>query len=111
MLLGLALLTAPGVASATGALPPPAKPDKAPVEHGARPDPQAVRPGSPDGDAPSSSVGTVIREPELRILGLPVNAVLLIGGVIVTLLIVAWIVAPPSRRRDRARGGGTYGRP
>jgi hypothetical protein len=83
----------------TGALPPPAKSDKAPVEHGARPDPGEVRPGNRDGDAPSASIGTVEREAPRRFLGLPISAVMTIGGVIIGLLVIAGVVLPAMRRR------------
>lgn len=108
----LALLIGPGLVHAgPGVVPAPAKPDESPVEHGARPDPGHVRPGSPDGDAPSAAVGELQPRPPRRILGLPVNAVLIVSGVLVGLLIVAWIIMPSTRRRDRARGGGTYAGP
>jgi hypothetical protein len=114
VLVALAVLAVSSVAQAqTSVMPPPAKPDAGPVEHGARPDPQAVRPGSPAGDAPSASVGTVVRDPAgpRRVLGLPVSSALLIGGVIAALLAIGGLVIPAARRRERARGNGTYGRP
>ena len=61
--------------------PPPAKSDNRPVQHGAQPNPEEVRPGSPQGDA------------------------------LVAILALAGVVIPRARRRDRARGGGSYGRP
>jgi hypothetical protein len=77
------------------------------VQHGSQPNPQEVRPGSPEGDSPSTAVGTLEHDPvKRRILGLPVNALLVIGGVLVVLVVIAGIVIPRSRRR--ARGGGTY---
>ena len=89
---------------------PSAKPDKTPVEHGSRPDPGAVRPGSPDGDQPSAAAGDLVRDSrQRRIFGLPVNAALVIGGVLVALLLLAGAVVPRARRRYRAQGGGTYG--
>ena len=89
--------------------PPAAKSDKAPVEHGSRPDPGAVRPGNRDGDQPSASAGDLVRDAkEHRIFGLPVNAALVIAGVIIALFVVAGVVIPASRRRDRARGNGAY---
>src|SRR5688572_19124268 len=88
-------------------LPPAAKSDKAPVEHGSRPDPGAVRPGNADGDQPSAAVGELARDArDRRILGLPVNAALVIGGALVLLFVLAGVV--PARRRRRARGNGTY---
>jgi hypothetical protein len=88
---------------------PPAKTDRSAVEHGSRPDPGAVRPGNEAGDQPSAAAGDLVRkEQERRILGLPVNAALIVGGVIVLLLVVAGVVIPGARRRHQARGGGTY---
>ena len=81
------------------------------VQRGQQPNPAEVRPGNRDGDAPSASAGTVIPRPETRIFGLPLTAAMLLGAVLVTLLVVAGIAIPAARRRDRARGGGTYGRP
>jgi len=92
------------------AVAPPAKSDKAPVEHGSRPDPGAVRPGSEAGDQPSAAAGELVRrDAPRRIFGLPVNAALLIGGVLVVLFVIAGLLVPAGRRRDQARGGGTYG--
>jgi len=78
----LALVT-PAFAQPTDSrlAPPPAKSDNRPVQHGAQPNPQEVRPGSPQGDA------------------------------LVAILALAGVVIPRARRRDRARGGGSYGRP
>jgi hypothetical protein len=45
------------------------------------------------------------------ILGLPVTAALLIGAVLVVLVVVAGVIVPAARRRERAQGGGTCGRP
>lgn len=81
------------------------------VQRGQQPNPAEVRPGNRDGDAPSASAGNVVAREETRIFGLPVTAALLLGGVLVTLLIVAGVAIPAARRRDRAQGGGTYGRP
>jgi hypothetical protein len=106
----LALLVAllPGVAAAQ-VVPPPAKSDRGPVEHGARPDPGAVRPGSPEGDAPSAAAGELVARPARRVFGLPVTTALVIAGVLVALLVLAGVVIPSAGRRRRARGGGTYG--
>ena len=88
----------------------PAKDDKTPVEHGSRPDPGAVRPGSPDGDQPSAAAGDLVRSSrDRRVFGLPVNAALVIGGVLVLLFVIAGTVVPRARRRRQAQGGGTYG--
>ena len=54
--------------------------------------------------------GRVVRKPGPRVLGLPVNTALIVGGVLVALLILAGLVIPSAGRRMRARGGGTYGR-
>lgn len=81
------------------------------VQRGQQPNPAEVRPGNRDGDAPSASAGTVVPRPETRIFGLPLTAAMLLGAVLITLLIVAGIAIPAARRRDRAQGGGTYGRP
>lgn len=81
------------------------------VQHGAQPNAGEVRPGSRDGDAPSASAGTVVKRPlDRRIFGLPVNAVMVIGATIIAIVVVAGLVVP-TRRRARARGNGTYGRP
>ncbi|HEY7519414.1 MAG TPA: hypothetical protein VIE36_14085 [Methylomirabilota bacterium] len=81
------------------------------VQRGQQPNAAEVRPGNRDGDAPSAAAGEVVARPETRIFGLPVTAALLLGGVLLTLLIVAGVAIPAARRRDRPRGGGTYGRP
>ena len=92
--------------------PPAAKSDRAPGEHGSRPDPGAVRPGHEDGDQPSAAAGDLVRrDTPRRVLGLPVNAALVVGGTLVGLLSLAGIVIPGARRRREARGGGTYGPP
>jgi hypothetical protein len=79
------------------------------VQRGQQPNPAEVRPGSRDGDAPSAAAGELVSRPARRILGLPVTAALLIAGVLIVLALVAGLVIPGARRRDRARGGGTYG--
>ena len=38
-------------------------------------------------------------------------AVLVIGAALVAILALTGVVIPRARRRDRARGGGSYGRP
>jgi hypothetical protein len=81
------------------------------VQRGQQPNAAEVRPGNRDGDAPSASAGSVVPRAETRVFGLPVTAVMLLGGVVLTLVIVAGIAIPAARRRDRAQGGGTYGRP
>jgi hypothetical protein len=70
-----------------------------------------VRLGNRDGDSPSAAAGVVARDPVVRrIFGLPVTTALVIGAVIVGLVVIGALVIPAARRRDRARGGGTYGR-
>ncbi len=83
--------------------------DSGVVQRGAQPNPGEVRPGNRDGDAPSAAAGELMPQPARRILGLPVDAALIIGGVLVVLALFAGVVIPGARRRDRARGGGTYG--
>lgn len=79
------------------------------VQRGSQPNPAEVRPGSPDGDSPSAAAGDLVRDPEVRrIVGLPVNTALVVGGILTALLVLAWIVIPAARRGHRARGGGTY---
>jgi hypothetical protein len=83
--------------------------DSGVVQRGGQPNPAEVRPGNRDGDAPSAAAGELMPRPARRILGLPVDAALIIAGVLVVLALFAGIVIPGARRRDRARGGGTYG--
>jgi len=83
--------------------------DSGVVQRGAQPNPAEVRPGNRDGDAPSAAAGELVPRPARRILGLPVDAALIIAGVLVVLALFAGVVIPGARRRDRARGGGTYG--
>jgi hypothetical protein len=80
------------------------------VQHGAQPNPAEVRPASPDGDAPSASAGEVVDRPGQRIFGFPVTTALLIGAVLIVLFVIAGVLVPSARRRERPRGGGTYGR-
>jgi hypothetical protein len=91
-------------------VPPPAKSDREAVQHGAQPNPEEVRPGSRDGDAPSAAAGDLVAKPGRRILGLPVTTALLVAGVLLVLVVAGGIVIPEANRRRRARGGGTYGR-
>ena len=106
ILMGVVGVTTASVAQ----VPPPAKSKGEAVEHGAQPNPNEVRPGSRDGDAPSAAAGDIVVKPGRRVLGLPVNTALVIAGVLVVLLVVAGIVIPSAGRRQRPRGGGTYGR-
>ena len=110
------LVTAPGVATAQPSRPAAginqeqgapgsAGPGPGVVQRGGQPNPAEVRPGSPDGDATSASAGQLLRNPQPRILGLPVNTALMIGGVLLPLLLLAWIVIPAARSSRRARGG------
>jgi hypothetical protein len=79
------------------------------VQRSTQPDPGDVRPGNRNGDNPSAAAGDVVPRTGHRVLGLPVTAALILGGIIVVLLIIAGIVIPETRRRARARGNGTYG--
>jgi hypothetical protein len=109
-LVAVVLLSVLGMAVPSAAqLPPPAKGNADAVQHGARPNPDEVRPGTRDGDAPSAAAGEIIRKPGPRLLGLPVNTVLVVAGVLGVLLILAGLVIPSAGRRLRARGGGTDG--
>jgi hypothetical protein len=81
------------------------------VQRGQQPNAAEVRPGNRDGDAPSASAGEMVRRPAQRIFGLPVTAALIIGAVLTALVVVAGVIIPSARRRERPRGGGTYGRP
>ena len=83
--------------------------DSGVVQRGAQPNPAEVRPGNRDGDAPSAAAGELMPRPARRILGLPVDAALIIAGLLIVLALFAGVVIPGARRRDRARGGGTYG--
>jgi len=83
--------------------------DSGVVQRGAQPNAGEVRPGNRDGDAPSASAGELVTRPGRRILGLPVDAALVIAGVVIMLALIAGLVIPGARRRDRAGGGGTYG--
>jgi len=83
--------------------------DSGVVQRGEQPNAAEVRPGNRDGDAPSAAAGELLPRPGRRVLGLPVDAALIIAGVLVVLALFAGIVIPGARRRDRARGGGTYG--
>jgi len=81
------------------------------LQDSAQQNPQEVRPPSPDGDSPSATAGKLVRQPESRrLLGLPVEAVMWIGGIVVVLVIIAAVIAGRPRRRAQAQGGGTYGR-
>jgi hypothetical protein len=103
----LSVLSATGQSAAQ--LPPPAKGTADAVQHGAQPNPDEVRPGSRDGDAPSAASGEIVHMPGHRVLGLPVNTILVIAGVLVVLMILGGLVIPGAGRRLAARGGGTYG--
>ena len=83
--------------------------DSGVVQRGTQPNAAEVRPGNRDGDAPSASAGELVTRPGGRILGLPVAAALVIAGVVIVLALIAGLVIPGARRRERARGGGTYG--
>lgn len=83
--------------------------DRGVVQRGDQPNAAEVRPGNRDGDAPSAAAGDIVRHEPRRILGLPVNAAILIAGAVLLLVVIAGLILPGARRRDRARGGGTYG--
>ena len=83
--------------------------DSGVVQRGTQPNPAEVRPGNREGDAPSASAGELVTRQSRRILGLPIDAALIIAGVIIVLALIAGLLIPGARRRDRARGGGTYG--
>jgi hypothetical protein len=106
-LVATSLVVGPAIAQV---MPPPAKSDRTPVEHGTQPNTGEVRPGNSDGDAPSAAAGDLVTRPGRRVLGLPVTTALVLAGVLVALLILAGVVIPGASRRYRARGGGTYGR-
>ncbi|HET7343245.1 MAG TPA: hypothetical protein VFL90_17390 [Methylomirabilota bacterium] len=110
LLLSLALSLSAGPTLAQ-VLPPPEKGKGQAVEHGAQPNAGEVRPGNAAGDAPSAAAGDLVARQPRRVLGLPVTTAVVLAGVVVALLLVAGVVIPGARRRDRARGGGTYGRP
>jgi hypothetical protein len=79
------------------------------VQHGAQPNPNEVRPGSRDGDAPSAAAGDLLARPGRRVFGFPITTVLVVAGLLVALVVVAGVVIPGAGRRRRAQGGGTYG--
>jgi hypothetical protein len=79
------------------------------VQRGQQPNAAEVRPGNRDGDAPSAAAGTMVPRAERRLFGLPLTTVMLLGALLIVLFAVAGLVIPAARRRDRARGGGTYG--
>jgi len=106
----LALVTLPLLFGPAAAqlVPPPAKSDREPVQHGAQPNPGELRPGNAAGDAPSAAAGDLVTRPPRRLLGLPVATVIVLAGVVVALALVAGVVIPGASRRRRARGGGAY---
>jgi hypothetical protein len=100
----LILLTAANVA--VGQYPAsqgPAKEDKSAVQHGAQPNPNEVRPASPEGDSPSASAGELVRRSERRILGLPANAAVVIAGALIVIVAVGGLAIPRVRRYRSAR--------
>jgi hypothetical protein len=85
--------------------------DSGVVQRGSQPNPAEVRAGNRDGDAPSASAGRMVgQSAERRILGLPIASAMVIGAAIVVLFIIGGLVIPSARRRERARGNGSYGR-
>jgi hypothetical protein len=78
------------------------------AQRGSEPNAGEVRPGNRDGNAPSASAGTLLRGPaERRIFGLPVTAVIVIGGVMIALALAGFAV----RRGGRAARAGQRLRP
>jgi hypothetical protein len=83
-----------------------------PADRGTAPEPGAIRPGSGQGDADDGTQGALVRQEKARrVLGLPVDAAIVIAAVLVVLLLVAAFVVPRPRRRRRAQGRGTYDPP
>jgi hypothetical protein len=77
--------------------------DLASPRTGSPPNAGEARLGSPDGNRPSRTAGTLVDEPvERRILGLPVTAIV-IAGVLLALVALAGIVIPRPGRRAHAR--------
>src|SRR5262249_38041994 len=83
--------------------------DSGVVQRGTQPNPAEVRPGNRDGDAPSAAAGELVTRPARRILGLPVDAALVIAGVVCVRGVLAGAATPGGRRRTPARAGVTYG--
>ena len=74
------------------------------AQRGSEPNAGEVRPGNRDGNAPSASAGTLLRDPvERRIFGLPVTAAIVIGGAIVALALAGFAIQR-GRREGRAQG-------
>ncbi|HEU4369784.1 MAG TPA: hypothetical protein VFV05_16300 [Methylomirabilota bacterium] len=96
--LAAAMLAGPEAAQLT---PPPAKGGGDAVQHGAQPNPDEVRPGNRDGDAPSAAAGELVHKSEHRVLGLPVTTVLVVVGALLALAILAGLVIEHRRRNPR----------
>jgi hypothetical protein len=75
----------------------------------APPELESVR--SDPGDAPAAAVRERHERIRWQLFGIPVSLILAAGAVVLALFVVAGVVLPRARRRARARGGGTYGRP
>ena len=74
------------------------------AQRGSEPNAGEVRPGNREGTAPSASAGTLLRGPvERRILGLPVTAAIVIGGVIVALALAGFAIQRGRRAGQRLR--------
>src|SRR5262249_9245453 len=92
---------AAGVNRETGAPGSAGPKDSGVVQRGAQPNPGEVRRGSPDGDTPSASAGTLREEQTRRIFGLPVTTALIIGAAIVAIFALAGLAMSPTGRRSR----------
>jgi hypothetical protein len=80
------------------------KPGGGAAQRGSEPNAGELRPGNREGNAPSASAGTLLRGPvERRILGLPVTAAIVIGGVIVALALAGFAIQRGRRAAQRLR--------
>jgi hypothetical protein len=101
---------AAGVNRETG-LPGSAGPkDDGIAQRGAQPNPGEVRPPSRDGDQPSASAGELRVREGRRIFGVPITIALVIAAIVVVIIGMLGMLMPPTRRRKKARGNGTYDR-
>ena len=79
------------------------------VQRGGQPHAGEVRPGNRDGDQPSASAGEV-RQQTRQIFGLPITTAVILAALAIVIIALAGFILP-TRRRDKARGNGTYGSP